>query len=491
MAAPVNWCIKGVDESTRQMASDAAARSGLSVGEWLERAIDDNVGVLPPEDNTPLVSEKLLESARDTVIDAEIDEPDLDETSDQEVEPIPPPDPSDEDGQPQRPLLSTNPKDRPRRVPNVSPTLIAAASRRTPGNLARIMGGLLFVALIAGAYWVVDQNTKNKLAAETDAVAGRSATASNMADSGVTDTVNDNQEQSEEKAVPAPPVALTPLQKLTASANDGDARAQHDLGIMYMQGNGVDRDPMLGVQWLEKSADNGMPKAQYHIGLLYQKGRGVSSNVKTAFGWYQKAARQGHVRAQYNLGTLYTEGKGTKRDYAEAARWFLRASREGLADAHYSLGKIHENGLGVERDQRKAAAHYRSALAADSTRAAAKLTRLEPALKELSAASDGAFLEADLTTSDPGGQITPTKKRTLSAIGIKKLQRLLRKLDLEPGPRDGVLGDKTIEAIKLYQRFAGLPIDGKATLDLLLDLRQVVGAMSAEQPAASIPTDVR
>ena len=38
------------------------------------------------------------------------------------------------------------------------------------------------VALIGGAFWLVDQNTRNKLAAETDAVAGRSATTSNLTD---------------------------------------------------------------------------------------------------------------------------------------------------------------------------------------------------------------------------------------------------------------------------------------------------------------------
>ncbi len=102
-----------------------------------------------------------------------------------------------------------------------------------------------------------------------------------------------------------------------------------------------------------------------------------------------------------------------------------------------------------------------------------------------------ALLEADVTTAGRGAQQTPTKNRTLSAAGIKNLQRLLGKLDIDPGPQDGVLGDKTTEAIRLYQRFAGLPVDGKATLELLLDLRQVVDAMSADRPAASVPTDVR
>jgi peptidoglycan hydrolase-like protein with peptidoglycan-binding domain len=104
-------------------------------------------------------------------------------------------------------------------------------------------------------------------------------------------------------------------------------------------------------------------------------------------------------------------------------------------------------------------------------------------LKELSAAVDTTLLEKVVTRSDPENSQRPAKERTLSAVGIKQLQQLLKKLDLEPGPADGVLGNKTKEAIRLYQRFAGLPVDGKPTFDLLLDLRQVVDAMSADKPA--------
>ena len=174
-------------------------------------------------------------------------------------------------------------------------------------------------------------------------------------------------------------------------------------------------------------------------------------------------------------------GKGTKQSYAEAIRWFTRASKEGFADAHYSLGQIYEDGLGVKTDRRKAATYYRSALAAGSSRAAGKLARLEPALREIAVKRDAAELEKDLAPLAPGAAFTPAKDRILSKSGITKLQRLLKRLDLEPGPADGVMGAKTREAIKLYQRFAGLPVDGKPTLELLLDLRQVVGAMSGGQ----------
>jgi TPR repeat protein len=482
MAAPVGWRIKGVNKTTRQMAEDAAARSGLPVGEWLQRAIDNNVGILPPERENPLVPTELLASARNMGPRSEIGdaEPAENDDPDTAIEHQAPPT-IDED-QPQLPLLSDGPRKRGKNVPNVSPMLMAAESRRPSTLIPRVIGVLVLVVLMGGLYWFIDQNTQNKLADENDAVAGRSATPSVGADK-TPPAGGENTDPGQGDPEGGRSVVLTPLERLTALANSGNPQAQQDLGLKYAEGNGVLRDPKQAALWLERSASAGMPNAQYHIARMYQKGTGVPSDMNKSYQWYLKAARQGHVRAQYHLGTLYVEGKGTKRDYAEAARWFTRASRAGLADAHYSLGQIHEDGLGVEPDQRRAAGHYRSALAAGSARAATKLTRLEPALKELSVSADPSSLEKDVVPAGPGGAQIPAKDRPLSKSGIKSLQQLLKKLDLEPGPADGVLGNKTKEAIRLYQRFAGLPVDGKPTLELLQDLRQVVGAMSSDAPS--------
>ena len=64
-----------------------------------------------------------------------------------------------------------------------------------------------------------------------------------------------------------------------------------------------------------------------------------------------------------------------------------------------------------------------------------------------------------------------------SLIRISEVQRLLTKLDFRPGPPDGVLGHRTVNAIRLYQKFGGLEITGHATPELLLDLRAVAARM--------------
>lgn len=510
MPPSYRWRVQGVDRKTRRLARQAAARNGMTVGEWIDKAIINHGGVTPRGPTAPLVPAEFVRSARiseapsaeptpgdvQAAIEAEIaaepepeitsetesavtseNSPDIDTgtapdplpviepESETEPEPEPESEPADYPATP----LTVDPSDRPAPSVPVEPAVAAAATPASRRMDPRIMGGVLIVALMIGGYWLLGDSAPEQASSPTGTVdiTGTKPPKPTVEKLSLTEDL--------ESAAPRRPE--TPFERMTAAAASGDPKAQHDLAIMYLRGNGVPIDHAQAATWLEKSAGAGIPKAQYNLGLLYEKGLGVTQNYGTAFLWYQRAARQGHTRAQHNLGTLFAVGKGTKQDYAEAARWFTRASKEGLAEAHYSLGLLHEKGLGVKSDPRKAAAFYRSALAAGSAQAAEKLTRLEPALKELPPRLETTL--TDRATPVKKKPLTdPPKNKTLSPAGIVNLQRLLAKLDLSPGPADGVIGKRTIEAIKLYQRFAGLPVDGKPTPDLLKDLRQVVGAMS-------------
>lgn len=52
---------------------------------------------------------------------------------------------------------------------------------------------------------------------------------------------------------------------------------------------------------------------------------------------------------------------------------------------------------------------------------------------------------------------------------------------LEPeGPADGQMGRRTADAIRLYQKFAGMAEDGAPSRELLEDLRAVANTMSKD-----------
>ncbi len=49
-------------------------------------------------------------------------------------------------------------------------------------------------------------------------------------------------------------------------------------------------------------AKQGNAKAQHNLGVIYEKSRGIPQDDAEAVKWYRKAAEQGVADAQYNLG---------------------------------------------------------------------------------------------------------------------------------------------------------------------------------------------
>jgi len=74
---------------------------------------------------------------------------------------------------------------------------------------------------------------------------------------------------------------------------------------------------------LRQRAEQGDAKAQVELGFTYENGLwGVSKNYGEALRWYRKAAEQGDPGARLELGRMYLDGEGVNRDYVEAARWY-------------------------------------------------------------------------------------------------------------------------------------------------------------------------
>ncbi len=71
---------------------------------------------------------------------------------------------------------------------------------------------------------------------------------------------------------------------------------------------------------------HGLAAAQYNLGLMYQDGQGVQQNYSLAVNWYWLAAAQGHGRAQNDIGYMYLNGLGVPQDYVLAHMWFNLAA---------------------------------------------------------------------------------------------------------------------------------------------------------------------
>ena len=76
-------------------------------------------------------------------------------------------------------------------------------------------------------------------------------------------------------------------------------------------------------------AEQGQVKAQHNLGVIYHKGRGVPQNYAQAIYWYRKASEQGFGLSQFNLAEMYAGGLGMPQDYVQAYKWYSVANANG------------------------------------------------------------------------------------------------------------------------------------------------------------------
>ena len=146
-------------------------------------------------------------------------------------------------------------------------------------------------------------------------------------------------------------------------AEQGDATAQFNLGVMYDFGEGVAEDNEAAVKWYRLAAEQGDADAQFNLGGMYLFGEGVAEDNEASVKWFRLSAEQGNAAAQWALGAMYDDGEGVAEDNESAVKWFRLAAEQGNAAAQYRLGAMYDKGEGLEEDDEAAVKWYR--LAAD------------------------------------------------------------------------------------------------------------------------------
>ena len=99
------------------------------------------------------------------------------------------------------------------------------------------------------------------------------------------------------------------------------------------------------IDLVKELAEKGDAEAQFNLGVVYANGQGVERDEKEAVNWYSKAAEQDHPPAQLFLGLMYANGQGVERDEKEAVKWYSKAAgnwRFGLdsTDPHNAMSTL-------------------------------------------------------------------------------------------------------------------------------------------------------
>lgn len=121
----------------------------------------------------------------------------------------------------------------------------------------------------------------------------------------------------------------TALRVWAPLAQQGDAEAQFNIGILYEYGLGVVQDYAEAAECYRMAAVQGNLSAQFSLAVMYSKGRGVAQDHAEAARLYREAAERGYAPAQNNLGIKLSSGEGIAPDRVEAYKWFAIATARG------------------------------------------------------------------------------------------------------------------------------------------------------------------
>jgi localization factor PodJL len=177
--------------------------------------------------------------------------------------------------------------------------------------------------------------------------------------------------------------------------------------------------------------------------------------------WLQKAAAHGLRDSQYNLGLLYERGVGVEKDAAKAYRWFSLAARAGDTNAQSKQTRLAE---ALSRQEREQADRETTSWRAVEMDMATNSKAPEPPVRksrDAEAVVEPKHARPQLMESSWAPQIASLDEAVIKA------QRLLAKLGYNPGPVDGILGPKTMAAIRAFETKSGLPGTGKPTEALI------------------------
>lgn len=146
---------------------------------------------------------------------------------------------------------------------------------------------------------------------------------------------------------------------LMPMAEGGDAMASMLIGMYYLEGQGLPKEPLQAEKYLLQAASQSAPVAPLaaaELGDLYYKGKGeLKKDTPKAVFWYDKAAEFGVTKPMVMLSVLLSSSPEVPRDTQKAAAWALIAQRISKNEGEVKMADMYAKLLipKMSRDERK------------------------------------------------------------------------------------------------------------------------------------------
>ena len=120
---------------------------------------------------------------------------------------------------------------------------------------------------------------------------------------------------------------------LLVEASAGDMLSQYELGLALDDGELFGPKVRESFRWFKLAADQGMAVAEHQVGLMYLQGRGTAKNLLSAMRYLEQAALKASQKAQLELGGLML----IENNYERAYVWFALAAALADSEEDYNL----------------------------------------------------------------------------------------------------------------------------------------------------------
>jgi TPR repeat protein len=139
----------------------------------------------------------------------------------------------------------------------------------------------------------------------------------------------------------------------------GDAEAIYEMGICYSNGSrGLPQNLAKALELWHRAGELGNTASYHNIGIVYLNGEGVERDEKKAMHYYELAAMGGHATARHNLGAL----EFNARNMGRALKHFKTAAGSGSYDSLENIKRMFMNGDATKDDYAKALRVYQAYL---------------------------------------------------------------------------------------------------------------------------------
>jgi len=173
-----------------------------------------------------------------------------------------------------------------------------------------------------------------------------------------------------------PEAAELAVRYFKANAENGDIDSMLDLGAMYLEGRGVEKDEKEALKWYEKAAEMNGPRACRCIANFYRydvinDGTPVPTadpvRLRKALEWYRTGTERGEENCIYELGDYYRKGIIVPKDEKQAFELYCRAYEickklayerfivnDSYSDVCFRLAECYHYGIGTDIDMQQA-----------------------------------------------------------------------------------------------------------------------------------------